>query len=61
MSWQFAYLIGKVIPLNSGDIRNMVKQPLLENWPKHASRKNNGIPHRNSMIRYGTRKAPVDE
>lgn len=46
------------LPLNSGAIRKMVKHPTLENCPKHVSIKNNGIPHNNSIERYGTKKAP---
>lgn len=45
-------------PLNNGAIRNMVKHPVLENWPKHDSRKNNGIPQAINIIRYGTKNAP---
>lgn len=33
-------------------------QPVLANWPKDISIKNNGIPHKNNIKRYGTKNAP---
>lgn len=47
------------LPLNSGAIRKMVKHPTLENCPKQVSIKNSGIPHRNSINKYGTKNAPT--
>lgn len=36
----------------------MVKAPVLENWPKHVSMKNNGIPHNVNINKYGNKNAP---
>lgn len=46
------------LPLNSGAILKIVMHPVLANCPKDVSIKNNGTPHKNSMRRYGTKKAP---
>lgn len=51
-------IIAYPTPLNSGAMRKMVKHPKLENCPKHVSMKNNGIPHKNNINRYGKRNAP---
>lgn len=47
------------LPLNNGAIRNIVKQPVLENWPQHVSIKNNGMPHSVNINKYGNKNAPV--
>lgn len=59
--YSITWILVKVreLPLNSGAIRNIVRHPTLENWPKHVSIKNSGMPHKNSIDRYGTRNAPT--
>lgn len=52
------YLIIVYVPLNIGVILNIVMQPVLENCPKHVSIKNNGIPQKHNIKRYGMRNAP---
>lgn len=44
-----------------GLIRKSVIQPVLPNCPIDDSIKNNGMPQKNSINKYGTRKAPEIE
>lgn len=41
-----------------GLIRKRVMQPVLPNWPIDDSMKNNGMPQKKSINKYGTRNAP---
>lgn len=45
-------------PLNRGDILKIVIHPVLANCPSDISIKNNGIPQRNNINKYGIKKAP---
>jgi hypothetical protein len=49
-----------LLPLNSGQTFQTNNGLRPENCPMLNSRKNNGMPQRNKNVKYGIRKAPVD-
>lgn len=51
-------ILHNILPLNKGAKRNIPIQPKLENWPIQISIKNNGMPQKNNIKRYGTKNAP---
>lgn len=51
----------KLLPLNKGAKRNTPIHPKLENCPIIISIKNNGMPQKNNIKRYGIKNAPENE